>query len=237
MLFVRSTLFFICQCLSAVVVSLLALPSLLLPSLPRAKVIGLWARFNLWALSWVCGVSYRVKGRENIPNEPAVIISNHQSTFETLCFQMIFPPLSFILKKQLLWIPFFGWGLAANRPISINRADKRSALNLLIKNSKQRLNEGRWLVVYPEGTRMPPGKMGQFQVGGAMMATRSGAQVVPVAHNAGLCWPKDDFMKYPGIIDVIIGTPIETSGKKPRDVNVEAEEVIKQMMESIPQAR
>ncbi|NKB62244.1 MAG: 1-acyl-sn-glycerol-3-phosphate acyltransferase [Gammaproteobacteria bacterium] len=237
MLFVRSTLFFICQCLSAVVVSLLALPSLLLPSLPRAKVIGLWARFNLWALSWVCGVSYRVKGRENIPNEPAVIISNHQSTIETLCFQMIFPPLSFILKKQLLWIPFFGWGLAANRPISINRADKRSALNLLIKNSKQRLNEGRWLVVYPEGTRMPPGKMGQFQVGGAMMATRSGAQVVPVAHNAGLCWPKDDFIKYPGIIDVIIGTPIETSGKKPRDVNVEAEEVIKQMMESIPQAR
>ncbi len=84
---------------------------------------------------------------------------------------------------------------------------------------------------------MPPGKMGQFQVGGAMMATRSGAQVVPVAHNAGLCWPKDDFIKYPGIIDVIIGTPIETSGKKPRDVNVEAEEVIKQMMESIPQAR
>ncbi|NKB76070.1 MAG: 1-acyl-sn-glycerol-3-phosphate acyltransferase [Gammaproteobacteria bacterium] len=237
MLVIRSILYFICQCLSAIVVSILALPSLLLPSVPRARVIGLWAKFNLWSLRMICGVSYRVEGKENIPDEPSVIISNHQSTFETLCFQMIFPPLSFILKKQLLWIPFFGWGLAANRPISINRDNKRSALNLLIKNSNDRLNEGRWLVVYPEGTRMPAGELGQFQVGGAMMAVKSGVKVVPVAHNAGLFWPKDKFIKYPGIVDVVIGKPINAMGKKPRDVNAETEQVIRTMVESIPQAR
>jgi len=107
----RSIIFLLSQTLSAMIMSMVALPSLLLPSIPRAKVIGLWARYNIWALKWICGVSYRVRGKENLPDEPSVIVSNHQSAWETLCFQLIFPPQSYILKKELLWIPFFWLGL------------------------------------------------------------------------------------------------------------------------------
>ena len=230
----RSLIFLLSQTLSAIVMSMVALPSLLLPSIPRAKVIGLWARYNIWALKWICGIRYRVQGKEHLPDEPSVIIANHQSAWETLCFQLIFPPQSYILKKQLLWIPFFGWGLAANRPVSINRSKKRKALDLLINKGNERIKEGRWLVVYPEGTRMMPGELAPFQVGGAMMATKSGAPIVPVAHNAGICWPKNQLRKYPGVIDVIIGEPIETKGRKPRDVNRESEEAVKELIDQLP---
>ena len=115
-----------------------------------------------------------------------MLIANHQSAWETLCFQLIFPPQSYILKWQLLWIPFFGWGLAANRPVAINRSQKVRAMEQLLKQGTVRLNEGRWLVVFPEGTRMPPGRPGKFQPGGALVAAKTGAPVVPVAHNAGV---------------------------------------------------
>ena len=219
MIYIRSLFYLIGQVVSAIVVCLLALLLAPLPSLARAKVIGLWARFNIWTLKWVCGIDCRVSGKENIPQSPSVIISNHQSAWETLYFQIIFPPQSYLLKKQLLWIPFFGWGLALNRPIAIDRAKKTRALDTLIKQGKERLAEGRWLVVFPEGTRREPGQLGEFQVGGAMMAVKSGCSVVPVSHNAGEYWGKGSFLKYPGTIDLIIGPEIKTEGKKVREVN------------------
>ncbi len=189
-------------------------------------MITQWARFNIWTLGWLCGIRYRVTGRENIPDKPAIIIANHQSSWETLCFQLVFPAQSYLLKRNLLWIPFFGWGLAMNRPIAIDRSQKTRALDVLTREGKIRLDEGRWLVIYPEGTRMSPGSPGKFQAGGAFVASKTNADIVPVAHNAGVFWPKNSFLKYPGVIDLVIGPVIETEGKKIRQINQETEDWI-----------
>ena len=228
--FLGSLVYLICQILSAVLVSIFVPVFLMMSSVPRAKAIGIWAKFNIWTLKLFCGIDYKVSGRENIPSEPAIIISNHQSAWETLCFQEIFPAQSYILKKSLLFIPFFGWGLAANRPIAINRSKKLKALDQLVTLSKERLAEGRWLVVFPEGTRMPPGEIGDFQVGGAMMAAKTAAQVVPVAHNAGLFWPKRGFLKSPGTVEVVIGKPIDPKGLKPRELNAQVKSWIEEQV-------
>ncbi len=238
LLFCRSLLYYVGQMVSTVVVCLLALLCFALPPLTRARVIGLWARFNIWTLGWLCGVRYRVSGVENIPSGPAIIISNHQSAWETLAFQLIFPAQSYLLKRELLWIPFFGWGLALNRPIAINRSKRVRALDTLVKEGVIRLEEGRWLVIFPEGTRREPGKMAKFQVGGAMIAAKSGYPVVPVAHNSGLFWPKRSLLKYPGTIDVVIGPVIESHGRRARQINREVEEwVISRQKELIGETR
>ncbi|MEM7194895.1 MAG: lysophospholipid acyltransferase family protein [Pseudomonadota bacterium] len=230
-----STLFLVGQIVSAFLVSLLIPICLLLPSVPRANLIAIWARFNIWTLRWCCGIDFHVTGQEHIPQSPSIIISNHQSAWETLAFQLIFPAQSYILKKELLMIPFFGWGLAVNRPIAINRSEKRRALEKLITDSQERLDEGRWLVVFPEGTRMPADEPGDFQVGGAMMAVKTGASIVPVAHNAGYYWPKQGFIKKPGTVNVVIGPVIDPAGLKPREVNARAEQWIKSALAGISQ--
>jgi 1-acyl-sn-glycerol-3-phosphate acyltransferase len=147
---------------------------------------------------------------------------------------LLFPPLSFVLKRQLLWIPFFGWGLAAYSPVAIDRGKKMRALDQLIKQGKRRLEEGRWLVIYPEGTRMSPGHPGKFQIGGAMIAAKTGAPLLPVAHNAGVFWPKKSFLKYPGTIDLVIGPAIKTEGRKAREINAQAENWIKNKISELP---
>ena len=233
----RSLVFLAGQILSAVLVSPVALLCLALPSLPRARIIACWARFNIWSLKHVCGITCEVIGAENIPARPAVLIANHQSAWETLYFQLLFPPQSYILKWQLLWIPFFGWGLAANRPVAINRTRKTRALEQLLKQGATRLAEGRWLVVFPEGTRSPPGNPGKFQPGGAMIAAKTGAPVVPVAHNAGLFWPKNGFLKRPGVIQLRIGEAIHSEGKKAREINTKAETWIIKTLRTLPQSR
>ena len=232
---VRALIFLVGQIISAVLVSPVALLCLALPSLPRARIISAWARFNIWSLKHVCGVTCEVIGAENIPKQPAVLISNHQSAWETLYFQLIFPPQSYILKWQLLWIPFFGWGLAANRPVAINRSKKIRALEQLLKQGAARLREGRWVVAFPEGTRMPPGSPGKFQPGGAMLAAKTGAPVVPVAHNAGVFWPKNGFIKHPGVIQMRVGKPIQTTGKKPKQINAQVESWIVETLRELPQ--
>ncbi len=230
---VRALIFLSGQIVSAVLISPIALLCLALPSLLRARIIALWARFNIWTLKHVCGITHQIRGAENIPRRPAVLLANHQSAWETLCFQLIFPPQSYILKWQLLWIPFFGWGLAANRPVAINRAKKMRALEQLFKQGVARLQEGRWLVIFPEGTRMSPGRPGKFQAGGALLAVRSGAPVVPVAHNAGRFWSKNSFLKRPGVIQVRIGRVIDSAGKNPREINAQAERWIKQTLREL----
>lgn len=234
LLYFRCLLYYAGQVLSAIIVCFLTLMCFALPSLARARVIGLWARFNIWTLGIFCGIRYRVSGAGNIPQTPAIIIANHQSAWETLGFQLIFPAQCYLLKKELLWIPFFGWGLALHRPIAINRSKKTRALDILIKQGIIRLKEGRWLVIFPEGTRRNPGELGKFQVGGAMIAAKSGYPVVPVVHNAGLFWPRNRFLKYPGTVDVVIGPVIETTGKKARQINQEVEAWIRSGQERLP---
>jgi len=239
----RSLLFNAVMLFSAIIYAPLCILAYPLPFRHRFKVIKQWARFNLWVLSHLCHLTYQVKGRENIPQGPAVIICKHQSAWETLVLQNIFPSITWVLKKQLLYIPFFGWGLAMLDPVAINRQAKTKALTQLLTQGGQRLKQGRSLVIFPEGTRTLPGEQIKYQAGGAMLATKTGFPVVPVAHNAGEYWPKDSFVKHPGIITISIGPTILTSGLKTTEVNqqaqawIESEMAVIEAVKKIPNAR
>ena len=218
--------------LSAILFSPLAILSWPLPILLRMRFIGLWARFIAFWLRFTCNLQHQVEGLENLPGGAAVVLSKHQSAWETIIFQIIFPPQTWALKREALWIPFFGWGLAATNPIAINRSIRVKALEQLLKHGVERLAEGRWVIIFPEGSRVAPGVRGRYFPGGAMLAVKARAPVVPVAHNAGLFWGRRSFIKYPGIIRVRIGAAIQTEGRKARAVNQECEEWIEAAMAS-----
>jgi 1-acyl-sn-glycerol-3-phosphate acyltransferase len=187
----------------------------------------------LWWLRVTCNITYEVKGAENIPATPCVILAKHQSAWETLAFQLIFPAQVYVMKRELLWIPFFGWGLAMTSPIAINRSAGREALKQLVALGKKRLASGLWVVVFPEGTRIAPKKHGKFHIGGAWLASGAKATVLPVAHNAGHCWAKNTIFKKPGVITVSIGKPIDCTDLKPDAVNTQVESWIKAEMATL----
>ncbi|MGY0218598.1 lysophospholipid acyltransferase family protein [Endozoicomonadaceae bacterium StTr2] len=185
-----------------------------------------WNRMALWLCKIICGIRWEVIGKENIPQKPCVIVSNHQSTWETFVLQTLFSPQSQVLKKSLLSIPFFGWALALTKPIAIDRSNKRAALQQVIKDGGDRIKQGLWVLIFPEGTRCPHGKPGKFSRSGAVMACNSGADVIPVAHNAGTCWVHGEWLKRPGTIRVEIGKPISTEGKSHSEVQQESSQWI-----------
>lgn len=203
--------------------ALIALCTGVLPRLARYRIISGWSRCVVWLARWICGIRWQVEGLEHLPDRPAVILSKHQSAWETLAFQMIFPPQVYLLKRELLWIPFFGWGLALMSPIAIDRSRGRAALRQLAARGAERLAQGFWIVVFPEGTRMAPGRRRKYQLGGAWLAARTHAPVVPVAHNAGLCWPRNGFLKRPGLVTVRVGPTIDSAGRTAETVNQLAE--------------
>jgi 1-acyl-sn-glycerol-3-phosphate acyltransferase len=186
----------------------------------------------LW-LKITCGLDWRVEGLENIPPGNAIILCKHQSAFETMALQRIFPPQVWLLKRELLWIPFFGWGLAMLEPIAIDRKAGRESLNKLVAQGIKRLTAGRWVVIFPEGTRVAPGEEKRYALGGASLAERSGYPVVPVAHNAGEYWPKHGFIKRPGTIRVAIGPVIDSRGRSAADINALAKEWIEAKVREI----
>ena len=210
----RSTLFALLQLVVTppwAVVSLLTFP---FPALTRYRVISAWSRFMVWSAERICAVRYEVLGAENIPKEPAVILAKHESAWETLAFQAIFPPQVWVVKRELLWIPFFGWGLAMLSPIAIDRRAGPRALKHTVEQGRERLRRGFSIVIFPEGTRSAPGARGVYQVGGAWLAVQTGAPIVPVAHNAGTYWPRKAFVKRPGTITVSIGPVMRAHGLK-----------------------
>ena len=220
----RAALFYLGMTLSLVAVTPLfpLVGPLAFPG--RFRVLSTWARFNLWWLRLTCGVRWRVEGRDNLPQEGgAVVLSKHQSTWETLGLQVILPPHTWVLKQELLRIPLFGWGLRVLRAIAIDRKAGRKALQQVVEQGRERLDAGIWVVVFPEGTRTAPGSRQAYNVGGAMLAAKSGYPVVPIAHNAGEFWPKAGWLKRPGTITVVIGPAIRTAGRKAGEVNAEAE--------------
>ncbi|MCU0840401.1 MAG: 1-acyl-sn-glycerol-3-phosphate acyltransferase [Thiobacillaceae bacterium] len=223
MSFLRSLLFALIQATITIPYGLAALLLRPLPPLTRYRLVKWWARLMMWLARRVLGIRYRVEGLEHLPHGPCVVLSKHQSAWETIAFQLFMPPLSFVLKKELLRIPFFGWGLAMTSPIAIDRNAGREALKVLETQGRERLAGGFWVLVFPEGTRVKPGERGRYNVGGAWLAVKAGVPVLPVAHNAGRLWGKNAFMKYPGEVSVIIGAPISTAGRKPAEVNAEAE--------------
>ncbi|MFA6061945.1 MAG: lysophospholipid acyltransferase family protein [Gallionella sp.] len=223
MVVLRSLIFMVLQVVLTTLFSLLALLTFPFTPLTRYRLISSYARTMIWLLKVVCGIRYEVRGIENIPAEPCIVLCKHQSAWETLALQFIFPPQAWVLKRELLWIPFFGWGLAMTSPIAINRSDGKGAVKQLLKQGKQRLAQGFCVVVFPEGTRIPFGQRGKYKIGGALLAASSGAPVVPVAHNAGRLWGRNSFIKRPGLVTMSIGQPIATHGIKADEINSRTE--------------
>ena len=205
--------------MTTVVFSLVGVLLWPLPFSWRYNIASKWAALNLWLLKLICGISYEIEGKENIPDEPCIIMCKHQSAWETLALQVIFPQQVWVLKRELLWIPFFGWGLAALNPIAIDRSAGRKALKQIIEQGKDRLQAGSFIVIFPEGTRIPVGEMGRFGIGGAKLAVESGANVLPIAHDAGKAWPKNSFIKYPAKIKLVIGEQIMVQDRTASEVN------------------
>lgn len=219
----RSTLYTLLQIIITPLYTLIVLASFPLNPISRFRIISGWAHIMLYLLRVICGIHYRVLGIENIPKKPSIVLSKHQSAWETLAFQQIFPPQVWVLKKELLRIPFFGWGLSMTSPIAINRGSARASLKQILKQGKDRLKKGLWIVIFPEGTRIVPGKKGKYGIGGAWLATHTSVSVVPVAHNAGEFWGKNSFIKKPGIITVSIGAPIDPTGMEASELNAKVE--------------
>ncbi|MDE0223819.1 MAG: lysophospholipid acyltransferase family protein [Gammaproteobacteria bacterium] len=193
---------------------------------PKARfsfVIGAWTRFVLWWLSISCGIRVQVRGREHLPDTPCILLVKHQSTWDTLFAQTLLSPQTTLIKRELLWIPFFGWAFSLLKPIAINRHARVGAFRQLMKTGAERMAAGFSVTLFPEGTRMPWGKQGRFHPGGAALASTTGAPVVVVAHDGGRYWPAHRFMKNPGTIEVRISPPIETKGEKAQKINELAE--------------
>jgi len=198
-----------------------------LPWRVRFLMAKLWSNILLGALGVLCGLRYRVEGRENLPTGSAcVALVKHSSAWETFAQAAILPPQVWVLKRELTWIPVIGWGVHFLRCIAINRGAGSAAVRQLIDQGRQRLAEGKWIVVFPEGTRMPPGETRRYGVGGAAVAVETGSLIIPVAHNAGYFWPRRGLLKKRGCIRVVIGPPIPTRGRDPREINEEAQRFI-----------
>ncbi|MBZ0106242.1 MAG: 1-acyl-sn-glycerol-3-phosphate acyltransferase [Sulfuricella denitrificans] len=230
MIWLRASLYALGLLIATPVFSTLALLAYPLPPLTRSRIISGWARVMLWWAKLTCGLNYRVVGAENIPDHPCVILAKHQSAWETMAFQCVFPPVVWVMKRELLRIPFFGWGLAMTSPIAIDRSAGKEALKQVTEQGRARLEKGFWVVVFPEGTRVRPGIRGKYNIGGAFLATHSKATVLPVAHNAGEFWGKNAFLKYPGTITLSIGKPIQAEGMKTGELNSQVETWIEQEM-------
>ena len=229
----RSSLFALGQILFTLALWPVALVAAALPYRARYRIIIQWAIFNIWWLEVTCGLNHRVEGLENIPRQSTVVLCKHESAWEVLVLLRYFSPLTWVLKRELLLIPLFGWGLAMLRPIAINRAAGRSALNQVLKQGVRRLSDGISVVVFPEGTRVAPGELSNFRPGGAVLAEAMGRAVVPVAHNAGDYWPRRSFLKRPGTIRLVIGKPIESKGIIAAEINARAMEWIDSTMQEL----
>lgn len=235
-IYLGSIVLFIYIVLSTILFSPIILLCLVLPFEWRYAVSNVWIKCLFWVLKTTCGLVYEVKGLENIPkNQACIILSKHQSAWETVALRLFLPTQTALLKKSLLWIPLGGWALATLKPIAIDRKNQREALKTLIRQGTSRLKEGLFIVIFPEGTRTAPGENKKFNAGGALLAEKSGYPVIPLAHNAGEFWPRYSFLKYPGTIQVRIGPVIQAEGKKAKEINAIAESWIAQAMVEISQ--
>jgi len=197
------------------------------PRLWTYRMAASWCAVNLWGARWICGVHWQVDGLENVPADtrasPHIVVSKHSSTWETLSLTQYFPPLAYVAKKELLSIPFFGWGFALASPITIDRKAGTDAMQQMVDQGRERFKQGFWIVVYPEGTRIRAGTRAKYKTGGARLAIDMGVPIIPVAHNAGYLWPKGLFGKRPGTVTMTIGPPISSVGKDPGPLTLEVE--------------
>jgi 1-acyl-sn-glycerol-3-phosphate acyltransferase len=233
MLWLRSVIFTLIMIISVPFYALSGMVVLPLPFSLRYGYFRRWGVIMIWLLQVLCKLKYEVSGRENIPKGAAIIFSKHQSAWETIALQQIFPPQVWVLKRELFWVPLFGWVLFFLGSIGIDRKSGRKAVNQIVEQGLNRLDNGQWIVIFPEGTRVAPGKRKRYGIGGAVLAERSGYPVVPVAHNSGEYWPRRGLLKKPGTIKVVIGEPIETKGLRAEEINKIAEEWIEKTVAEI----
>lgn len=191
-----------------------------------SRYILSWNRFIIWWLKISCNLRFEVSGMDNLPDQPYVALSKHQSQWETYCLQFLLRPVSVVLKKELLNVPFFGWGLRLTAPIAIDRSNPKQALRQTLELGKNRIDEGVSVLIFPEGTRINPGKTGKYARGGTNIAIKANAPIVPIAHNAGTYWPADTFIKYPGVIKVVVGPAIYPSGQDSRTLTEQVQDWI-----------
>jgi 1-acyl-sn-glycerol-3-phosphate acyltransferase len=223
----RAIVFLIFQ---LVVTPCYAVAMMLMAWSPRLTTYGMaasWCAVNLWGAKWICGIRWHVGGLDNIPAdtraEPHIVMSKHSSTWETLALNLYFPPLAFVAKKELLAIPFFGWGFRLASPITIDRRAGTDAMEQIVAQGRERFKQGFWIVIYPEGTRIRAGRRAKYKTGGARLAIAMDVPIIPVAHNAGYLWPKGLFGKRPGTVTMTIGRPISPAGKDPARLTQEVE--------------
>jgi len=234
MLFLRSLLFYIGQIISTILIAPVGVIAFPLDFKKRYYLITRWAVFNLWWLKICCNVTYEILGKENIPKKPCIVMCKHQSAFETLALQRIFIPQVWILKKELLQIPIYGWGLASMQPIAINRDSSIKSFKQIADQGCERLEKGYWVVIFPEGTRVAPNKKKKYLPGGGMLAEKSGARIVPVAHNAGRLWPRNSMIKKPGLITIKIGPVMESKNKTAKEITNNVENWIEKTVGELP---
>lgn len=233
-LFLRSLIFTVLVALLTIVWAFVCMLVAPLPYNQRYWVTARWNVTVVWLGKVICGLRYQVIGVENLPDEPVVLLSKHQSAWETIFYLMYMPrPLVFVFKKELHYIPFFGWGLALLRMIPIDRSKGRDAFAHVVEQGRMRLANGQWIIMFPEGTRIPVGEKGSYKGGGARLAIETNTTVVPLAMNSGNCWPKNSFIKQPGMITVSIGKPISPAGKTAADLMAEVETWIEAEMRVI----
>ncbi len=220
MTFLRSLLYMVFLVVTVIPYALCCILWAPLPLTWRYRLTLGWPRLALWAATWILGIRYQARGLENLPDGPAIILSKHQSAWETLYFAVSLPrDVVFVYKRELHHVPFFGWSLALLHMIPINRSNTRESFGQVVRLGSQRLAEGRWPVMFPEGTRVAPGLEGRYKPGGAMLACRAGVPVIPVAHNAGECWPRNAFIKTPGMVTVSFGPALNPAGRTPAALN------------------
>ncbi|MFC2993522.1 MULTISPECIES: lysophospholipid acyltransferase family protein [Halomonas] len=220
----RSLLFYIGYFLIMLVCGLLFVPlAPLLPLSSRYRLLNVYNHLITAWFRWVCGVRYEIRGRERLPAGPCVIVSNHQSEWETIYLQVLKPPICTVLKQELLHIPLFGWGLRLLHPIALDRSRPARAMKQVLTQGKQRLEEGLSVLIFPEGTRVAPGERKRYNKSGPVIACRAGVPVVPIAHNAGERWPGRHWVKNPGRLSLVVGEPIQTTGRTPEEVLVDVE--------------
>ena len=208
-----------------------------LPYRVQFRLARLWARASLGLLGLMCGLEFSVQGREQLPDGNHIVMCKHTSAWETIALFVILPPHVWVLKRELLWVPLMGWGLKLLKPIAIDRAAGHRAVNQVIEQGQQRLAEGLWVVIFPEGTRVAAGETRKYGVSGALLAAAAGRLVVPVSHNAGEFWPRRGILKRRGTVQVIIGEPIPAQGKEPRQLNDEVRTAIDAGMSRIARGR
>ena len=235
--FLRSVIFEVLRFTITVIFAVISLLTFAFRPITRYRIITAWSHLVI-GLAWVvCGVRYRVIGRDNLPPGSCIVLSKHQSAWETLAYQVILPPQVWVLKRELLRVPFFGWGLAMMSPIAIDRGSATRALKQTLEQGKSRLSDHWWIVIFPEGTRIAPGKRGRYHLGGAWLACKTGTPVLPIAHNAGTVWGRNAFMKYPGTIVVSIGPVMHPAGMNPDALNRKAEDWIETEVARLGNAR